>query len=104
MLVPLHLRRCNRITPSRPRCIRSNLVAVGPDKLSPRRILASDFRRTETEIRIARTRENGDKKTRIKSLDKDGRKLRNREISRDMKTTERQSIIYMHIQRSLMPL
>lgn len=74
MLVPLHLRRCNRITSSQPRCIRSNLVAVGPDKLSPPCILAGDFRRTETEIRIARARENRDEKTRIKRLDKDSRK------------------------------
>lgn len=36
---------CNRITSSRPRCIRSNLVAVGSDKLSPRCILAGDLRR-----------------------------------------------------------
>lgn len=33
---------CNRITSSRPRCIRSNLVAVGSDKLSPRCILAGE--------------------------------------------------------------
>lgn len=38
----VHLRCCNRITSSRPRCIRSNLVAVGPDNLSPWRILADD--------------------------------------------------------------
>lgn len=57
MLVPLHLRRCNRITSSRPRCIRSNLVAVGPDKLSSRRILAGDFGRTETEIRTKTVRQ-----------------------------------------------
>jgi len=36
---------CNRITSSRPRCIRSNLVAVVSDKLSPRCILAGDPRR-----------------------------------------------------------
>lgn len=68
MQLPLHLRHCNRIISSRPRCIRSNLVAVGSDKLSPTmwRILASDFRRTEMEIRIARTLESrGEKRDKM---------------------------------------